>query len=328
MPKNTQLVVCYSLGTGAGFDTQLAGFSRQICEDFAEILALNEDFIAIPQMILVREDETLKYEVDKNACAFAVFYSLPETRWVVDATRSIGGDIALVGRLMDDDGGELLSISMIDVNKNLILFCGCETTTRESLHEAVASIAAKALAHFTNRNADSWLPDVWNMLGTHSFHAYANWMGLREVERRAQREGLSAPTGRLIEHACYALAADALYDRAADKLCELLSRSDAARSAEFVVRSLANVAHMAPANALAYAQCLARLNRRDEAVEFLSNIMAKFPKDPIFLLMRGCLASDEKMAKTDLALAKTAFDSDFDHMKKLVETSLLNVTGV
>ncbi len=328
MAENSQLVVCYALGTGAGFDTQLAGFSRQICEDFAECLALNEDFIAIPQMILVREGEELSYDVEKNACAFAVFYSLPETRWILDATSAIGGNIALTGRLIDDEGGVLLSISMVDVKKNVLLFCGCENSTREELHNAIASLAARALAHFTDRSKESWLNDVWEMIGTHNFHAYANWMGLREVERRAQREGLPAPTARLIEHACYALAADALFERAADKLCELLARPVTTNSCEFVVRSLANVAHMAPANALAYAQCLARLNRRDEAVAFLNQIVAKFPQDPVFSLLRGCLASDEKVAKSDLANAKKLYGEDFEHMKKLVESGLLNVSGV
>ena len=82
MPAS-KLVVCYSLGTGAGLDLQLAGLSRQICEDIAEVLALCDDFISIPQMLVVRENADIDYAVDKNACAFAVFYSLPETKWII-----------------------------------------------------------------------------------------------------------------------------------------------------------------------------------------------------------------------------------------------------
>ena len=59
--SDPKLVVCYSLGTGAGFDLQLASMSRQICEDLAEILALYEDFITVAQMIVVREDDEIAY---------------------------------------------------------------------------------------------------------------------------------------------------------------------------------------------------------------------------------------------------------------------------
>lgn len=328
MGTQPQLVVCYSLGTGAGFDTQLAGFSRQICEDLAECLALNEAFIAVPQMILVREAEALEYDVARNAGAFAVFYSLPETRWIIDATRSLGGDIALTGRLLDDDTGMFLSINMIDVRRNVLLFCSCESMTRETLHEAVANLASRALAHFTDRSAESWLGDVWQMIGTHAFAAYSNWMGLREAERRAQREGLPSPADRLIEHACYALGADAHFDRASEKLCEVLARQVKTSSCELVVRSLANIAHLSASNALAYAQCLVRVGRREEASSFLSLAISKFPQEPVFVLMRGCLSQDDKAAKADFATARTLLGDRFDAVKKAVDASLLNVQGV
>ncbi len=328
MGTQPQFVVCYSLGTGAGFDTQLAGFSRQICEDLAECLALNEAFIAIPQMILVREAEELKYDVARNAGAFAVFYSLPETRWIIDATRSLGGDIALTGRLLDDDSGMFLSINMIDVRKNVLLFCGCESMTRETLHEAVARLASRVLSHFTDRSAESWLADVWQMIGTHAFAAYTNWMGLREVERRAQREGLPVPVDRLIEHACYALGADARFGRASEKLCEVLAHEVKTSTCELVVRSLANIAHLNPSSALAYAQCLVRVGRKEDAVTFLTLAISKFPEEPLFVLMRACLTQDEKSAKADFNMAKTSLGEQFERLKKAVEASLLNVQGI
>lgn len=328
MENQPQLVVCYSLGTGAGFDTQLAGFSRQICEDLAECLALNASFIAVPQMILVREAESLRYDVAHSAGAFAVFYSLPETRWIIEATRSLGGDIALTGRLLDDDSGMFLSINMMDVRRGLLLFCSCESMTRETLHESLARLASRALAHFSDRPAESWLDDVWQMIGTHTFSAYSNWMALREAERRAQREGLPAPTSRLIEHACYALGADAHFGRASEKLCELLSGEVKTASCEFVVRSLANIAHLSPTNALAYAQCLGRVGRREDASSFLSLAVSRFPEEPLFVLMRGCLASDEKTAKADLANARNRLGDKYEALKKMADAALLNVQGV
>ena len=119
-----RFVVCYSLGTGAGLDLQLASLSRQLCEDLAEILALNDEFITVPQMLVVREKQELEYSVSHNACAFAVFYSLPETRWIIDSTKAIRGDIALTGRIMDDESGLIVSVNMVDIDTQNLLFCG------------------------------------------------------------------------------------------------------------------------------------------------------------------------------------------------------------
>ncbi len=325
---SSQLVICYSLGTGAGFDNFLAGFSRQLCEDFAECLALNEDFIAIPQMILVNNSDEIQYDVAKNACAFAVFYSLPETRWVVDTTRALGGTIALTGRIVDDEDGLLLSINMVDVQKNILLFCGCESTDRESLHDALASLAARILSRFTDRSPESWLPDVWTMIGTHSFHAYVNWMRLRDAERRAQREGLPAPAERLLEHACYALSVDPNYTRASDKLCQLLARQYKSSSYDFVIKTLASVSLHTSAIALAYAQCLARRGLRADAESHLSHAIKKFPQEPIFILMRGCVTQDDRTMFSDLSNAQKMFGEQFNQMKSLVEASILNANGV
>lgn len=328
MATQAQLVVCYSLGTGAGFDNFLAGFSRQLSEDFAECLALHDGFITVPQMILVNEKDDITYDVAKNASAFAVFYSLPETRWIVDATRSIGGNLALTGRVLDDETGVLLSINVVDVNKNVLLFCGCETADRESLHVALAKLAARLLSHFTDRSEQNWLPDVWTMLGTQSFHAYVNWMRLREAERRAQREGLPSPADRLVEHACYALVADPDYARASDKLCQLLARELKSSTYAFVVKNLEPLSTHSSAIALAYAQCLARLGQRAEAEAHLSNVIRKFPDEPLFPLLRACLTQDDRIMSADLSASQRAFGNAFDRMKSLVESSILNVNGV
>ncbi|MCL2325583.1 MAG: hypothetical protein FWC40_03645 [Proteobacteria bacterium] len=323
-----RLVVCYSLGTGAGFDVQLAGLSRQICEDIAEILALHEGFIAIPQMVLVREGDDLAYDVSKNACAFAVFYSLPETQWIADATRAIGGDIALTGRILDDDGALMLSINMLDIQRQVLLFCGYETCPRDEIHLTLCRLCARLLSHFSPRSEEAWLEDVYAMLGTRSFHAYANWMGMRETERKAQREGLSVPNERILEHVAYALVADPAYDRASDKLCEILERQLKRSNYDFIIKTLAHLSLANEAIALCYAQCLARLARRDEARSFLGGAIAKYPASPLFVLMRGCLHTDPKLAANDLAFATAQLKDKFAACRSAVEESLLNVTGV
>ena len=53
--SSPKLLVCYSLGTGAGLDLSLASLSRQLCEDFAELLARYENFVTVPQQVVVSE---------------------------------------------------------------------------------------------------------------------------------------------------------------------------------------------------------------------------------------------------------------------------------
>ena len=327
MPAS-KLVVCYSLGTGAGLDLQLAGLSRQICEDIAEILALCDDFISIPQMLVVRENADIDYAVDKNACAFAVFYSLPETKWIIDATRSINGDIALTGRILDDESGIILSINMIDVATQNLLFCGYETCSRDQIQNALANLCAKLLSRFTKLSAEAWLPSVREMIGTESFHAYANWMGMREIERRAQREGLPAPKSRIVEHLTYALSADPNYHRAALKLCEIMSHQLETHNYDFILRNLLRLVTHNEAISLIVVQSLARLNRRAEAELHLNTIIEKYPKNGLFWLMRGCLRTDEKQAARDLDEAKYLLGNDFHGCRSAVDNAFISVTGV
>ena len=323
-----KLVVCYSLGTGAGFDLSLAAMSRQICEDLAEILALNESFITVPQMVLVRENETIDYHVDKNACAFAVFYSLPETHWVVESTRAIGGDIALTGRIVDDESGLMLSINMLDIATGCLLFCGYETCSRDEIHLALGRLAARVLSHFTPKNAESWLPLVQEMIGTSSFHAYSNWMNMREAERRAQREGLPAPLSRIVEHLTYAITADPNYSRATLKLCEVLGNQLERRDYEFILRNLEQMYKRSEALSLIVVQSLARLGRRSDAETYLNHIIDASPSNGLFWLMRGCLRSDERLAAKDLDEARRLMGNDFNGCRSAVDNALLNVTGV
>ena len=329
MASNAQkFVVCYSLGTGAGFDLGLASLSRQICEDLAEILALNEAFVTVPQMVLVRENDSIDYRVDKNACAFAVFYSLPETHWVLDATRAIGGDIALTGRIIDDESGLLLSINMIDVTTGYLLFCGCESCVREEIHLALARIAARVLSHFTDKDAERWLPSVSELIGTTSFHAYSNWMNMREAERRAQREGLPAPLSRIVEHLTYAITSDPAYARATLKLCEILGNQLERRDYEFILRNLEPMYRRSEALSLIVIQVLARLGRRADAESYLNHIIDAAPQNGLFWLMRGCLRTDERLAAKDIDEARRLLGNDFNGCRSAVDNALLNVTGV
>lgn len=326
--EETRFVVCYSLGTGAGFDLQLAGLSRQLCEDLAEILALNEKFISVPQMLVVRENEQIEYSVGKNSCAFAVFYSLPETRWIVDATRSIGGDIALTGRIMDDESGLILSVNMIDVARMNLLFCGYETCQRDEIQIALCRLGARLLSHFTSRKADEWIGPVREMVGTDSFHAYANWMNMREIERRAQREGLPMPYGRIAEHLTYALSADPYYARACMKLCDVLSHQLEKSSYEFILRNLLSHSLDSEGLSLIVVQSLARLGRRAEAISQLDMMINKHAQNGLFRLMRGCLHTDAVMASRDLDEARHLLGNDFNGCRSAVDNAFLNVTGV
>ena len=323
-----KLVVCYSLGTGAGFDLSLAAMSRQICEDLAEILALNEAFITVPQMVLVRENETIDYRVDKNACAFAVFYSLPETHWVISATRAIGGDIALTGRILDDESGLMLSINMLDIATNNLLFCGCESCARDEIQLALVKIAARLLSHFTSQTADQWLPQVQEIVGTSSFHAYSNWMNMREAVRRAQREGMPSPLSRIVEHLTYAITADPNYTRATLKLCEVLANQLERRDYEFILRNLEPMYKRSEALSLIVVQSLARLGRRSDAESYLNHIIDASPNNGLFWLIRGCLRTDERLAAKDLDEARRLMGNDFNGCRAAVDNALLNVTGV
>lgn len=324
----SKLLVCYSLGTGAGLDLQLAGMSRQICEDLSEILALNEDFMTVPQMILVRENDEIAYEVGKNATAFAVFYSLPETQWIIDATRAIGGDYALTGRLVDDESGLLLSVNILDVSRNCLLFCGCETCARDKIQEALANMGARILAHFLPEPPERFLTPVWEMIGTHQFAAYINWMAVREAERRAQREGVQVPLDRIAQNLTHALAADPGYQRAAMRLCEVMAAQLQSQTYEFILRYLLKFASENEALALITIQSLARLNRRQDAENKLDEIIAKYPKNGIFRLMRASVRSDKKLASVDLDDAKRLLGNDFNGCRTAVDNALLNVAGV
>ena len=324
----SKLVVCYSLGTGAGIDLQLASMSRQISEDLAEILALNDDFVTLPQTIVVREAEAIEYDAAKNACAFAVFYSLPETKWILSTTRAIGGDIALTGRIVDDESGILLSVNLIDIQKNILLFCGVETAPREGLLNAITQIAAKILAHFTDAPATTWIPQVRDILGTESFPAYVNWMAVREAERRAQREGLPSPAPRSAENLIHALAADPAYTRAGLRLCELLSSQLPKSTYELILRYLKRSALENEALALIVTQALARLGSRLDAESTLTKILDKFPQNGLFWLMRGCLRSDNRLASKDLDEARRILGNDFNGCRAAVDNALLNVTGI
>ncbi len=323
-----KLVVCYALGTGAGFDLRLAGMSRQICEDLAEILALCDGFITVPQMIVVREGEEIPYETGKNSAAFAVFYSLPETRWVIDATRAIGGDMALTGRLVDDASGLLLSVNLIDSAKNILLFCGCETSPREGIHRAVCKLGARILSRFTDRSADDWQNDVDSLFGTQSFAAYANWTAAREAERRAQREGLAMPFDRMAQSLTHALAADPLYERAALRLCDVLAHQLQKQTYEHIVRSLASFATRSEALALIAVQAFVRLANRVQAETTLCDAIKKFPDNGIFYLMRSCLRSDPREIARDIDDAKRLLGNGFCRCKNAVDNALVNVTGV
>lgn len=326
--SGTRFVVCYSLGTGAGFDLQLSGLSRQLCEDLSEILALNDEFVTVPQMLVVRENPDIEYSVAKNACAFAVFYSLPETKWIMDATQSIGGDIALTGRIMDDESGLILSVNLVDIKSHCLLFCGCETCQREEVQDALARIGARILSHFTSRSTESWLADVRSMIGTTSFHAYANWMSMREIERRAGREGINPPAARLAEHLTYALSADPAFQKAGLKLCDLMGQQLERQSYEFILRNLTGHALENEAISIVVVQCLARLGKRLDAEKQLNEIIEKWPGNGLFRLMRGCISSDERTVARDLDDARQLLGNDFNGCRSAVDNALLNVTGV
>ena len=324
----SRFVVCYSLGTGAGYDLQLAELGRQLCEDLAEILTLNEGFVTVPQMLVVREADEIEYSVERNACAFAVFYSLPETEWIIRATKSIRGDIALTGRIMDDETGLLLSVNMIDVVTRNLLFCGQITCEREQIQTALADLGARILSHFTSRSSREWLDDVREIIGTSNFHAYANWMGMREAERRASREGIMAPAARLVEHMTYALNADPDYQRAALKLCDLMANQLPRQSYEFMLRYLEPHAMRSEALAIIVVQCLARLGKRSDAEMRLNSIIEKWPNNGLFRLMRGCIGSDNQKVSRDLGDAERLLGNDFKGCRVAVDNALLNVTGV
>lgn len=326
--SDPKLIVCYSLGTGAGFDLQLANMSRQICEDLAELLALNEEFITVAQMIVVREDEGLAYETGKNACAFAVFYSLPETRWVIESTRAIGGDMALTGRIVDDESGLLVSVNLIDSKKNVLLFCGCETCAREKIQEAVCRLAARILSRFTPRSFDSWLPQVVALFGTQSFAAYANWTASREAERRAQREGLPMPYDRMAQSLTQALSADPRYERAAMRLCDVLAHQLQKQTYEFILRYLDKFASETEALTLIVVQALVRLTKRAEAERILDDAIKRYPQNGVFYLMRSSLRSDPRAVSRDIDDAKRLLGNAYFACKTVVDNALVNVTGV
>ena len=328
MAAAAKFVVCYSLGTGAGFDVQLSSLGRQICEDFAEILALNNDFVTVPQMLVVREEGDISYSVSKNACAFAVFYSLPETQWILDATQAIRGDIALTGRIMDDESGLILSVNMVDTATRNLLFCGFETCPREEIHLAIAKLGARILSHFTPLSAQAWLPQAYEMIGTQNFYAYSNWMSMREVERRAQREGMRPPAARLVEHLTYALQADPMFAKAGLKLCDIMGSQLEKQQYEFILRYLLSHVHDNEALSLIVIQSLARLGRRSEAENQLGAVIEKHPKNGLFWLMRGCLRTDERLANRDLDEARHLLGNDFNGCRSAVDNALLNVTGV
>lgn len=323
-----KFIICYSLGVGAGFDTNLACIGRQLCEDLAELLALNEEFITIPQMVVIHEADELVYSPEKNACAFAVFYSLPETQWIFSATRAIGGDIALTGRITDDESGLILSINLVDIHTKNLLFCGYESCTREEIHLALERITARILAHFTDISASSWLPQIHQMVGTSNFHAYSNWMNMREIERRAQREGTLPSHPKLVECLTYAIQADPNYTKACLKLCSEMAYQLPRQSYEFILRYLETKYHHNEALSLIVVQSLARLGRRSEAESCLNQIIEKHPQNGLFWLIRGSLRTDERLAARDLDEAKHLLGNDFNGCRSAVDNALLNVTGV
>jgi lipopolysaccharide biosynthesis regulator YciM len=151
---------------------------------------------------------------------------------------------------------------------------------------------------------------------------------MREIERRAQREGLPAPKSRIVEHLTYALSADPNYHRAALKLCDIMSHQLETHNYDFILRNLLRLVTHNEAISLIVVQSLARLNRRAEAELHLNTIIEKYPKNGLFWLMRGCLRTDEKQAARDLDEAKYLLGNDFHGCRSAVDNAFISVTGV
>jgi len=160
------LVTCFAFGTGAGEPT-LAPIGRQLAESLATILCLRDAFITVPQVFVTRGQQTpTPLRDDRIQSAFAVFYSLPETRLVRKASRRLGARFALTGRIIGEGSEFLLGANLLDVERVLLLGSVQRQCPREALLEGIAELGAYFLGRFTDTPHDTLRDNASRAPGT------------------------------------------------------------------------------------------------------------------------------------------------------------------
>lgn len=304
--QGTRFIACFSFGTGAGFDLQLAANARQLAEDFSDILALLDNVVAIPRTLLIPQGELSASMWERRASAFAVFYSLPDTSFLLRSASNLGADCALTGRIIDTEGSLILSVNLLDVQRRVLLFSGQEECAREAIPEAIVALGSKLLTALDENKAKDWIPALWAMLGTRNFRAYTNWLGYRECIRRAAAQNQPQPSDRMLEHLVYALKDDPHYQKALRALPQALRAPLSTRSLDLAISQLSPLADNSETIALSLAWVHKLQGQNDLGCVLLDRCIAKHPEAALLYLMRSICkkAKDPGAAQTDASRAR------------------------
>ncbi|MFA5624394.1 MAG: hypothetical protein WC966_04995 [Bradymonadales bacterium] len=298
--ETPKLIASFSFGTGAGFDLQLAAYARQLAEDFAQILALLDSVVAIPRFILLPQSGSILEQWEERASAFAVFYSLPDTRFILRACAELGADYALTGRLVDTEGGVILSVNLVDAERRLLLFSGQCEVERDGIMDAIIIVGCRLLGALSESKAEDWREKVIAMLGTTNFRAYSNWVSYRECQRRSVAQKQQPPYDRMAEHIIYALKEDPKYENALRELPALLRRDLSSRTKDLLISQLQGVSAHNETIALSLAWMLRKREQMELAISVLDSALTHKESALLYLMRALCKeAKDPLGAKYD-----------------------------
>lgn len=268
------VVGCFAFGTGVG-EPMLARVGRQLAEDLAAILRLHPAFVTVPQMLSV--DSRDPHDEGKLRSAFAVFYSLPETRLVREAARRLGARLALTGRLVGEGPTVHLGMNMLDVERVLLLGCSQVSAPREDLVEVTIDGAARLLGRFSSRPRAELVEQAGAIIGTRSYHAYFNWALAQDLERSAQAQQTPADERRLVQRLGWALRHDALFARPLHRMIDVLYATHDQAVLREIATFMEQVALALPGVGLVHGEALRRMGEVQGARDVLERVVERFP---------------------------------------------------
>ena len=278
--SGSRVLVSYSFGSSLGGGEGMAILGRQLAEEFSEYCALLPGFISVPQ-IIVHEGtgEDPVYSAGKDSRAYAVFYSLPETSWMLRSTRLLGGDYCLTGRISVSDGVWILGLNVLDVHSGHIVFCRTERFFREALCACLQGVGERLMIQLGEVD-DVGRLDLSNSLrkmrGTESFGAFMNWARVRDYERGLFLHSGDSVRDKVVEHCIFGLQSDPGYRRCTLRLMSVLYES---RNVEAMARVISGLHDLSLSDSYLgslVAWCYYRTGRLAECSLHLSELVKRY----------------------------------------------------
>lgn len=285
------VVGCFAFGTGIG-EPMLARVGRQLAEDVAAILRLHPAFVTVPQLLAVDRPDPL--DSSKVRSAFAVFYSLPETRIVREAARELGARLALTGRLVGEGGNIHLGMNILDVERTLLLGCAQLGAAREDLVDAVIEGSVRLLSRFSARPRAELASEAAALLGTRSYHAYYNFALAMDLERTALASGERVDDARMVQRLGWALRHDGKFVRALERMVSIVYATQSEQALRETVTFLSQVELLLPGVGLLHGEALRRLGDVQGAREALEQVAERFPYCAQAYYLLGDLEASER----------------------------------